>query len=229
LPPLRIKDTVFYGLGYCGQEIDNEMEELAKKIPRSPNTRNVLLMHVGIAGKMDAVPGVKLSSMNPLRQKIDYVGLGHFHLQFECDGWIFNPGSSEINSSIESQFTRGVYLVEFEENVKKPNSKSLPLINRRYYYKNLVLCSSLSNFDEMLAFILVQLQTDSKIPQINMNKDDRNIPVLFLILKGGLKWNFSESIQKKLHQIILQTVNVVDVKIINHIHRVSHSLDLFLQ
>jgi DNA repair exonuclease SbcCD nuclease subunit len=48
----------------------------------------------------------------PLREVVDYLALGHYHMQYEMDGWIFNPGSIEMISMNEYGLPKGFYHVK---------------------------------------------------------------------------------------------------------------------
>jgi DNA repair exonuclease SbcCD nuclease subunit len=45
----------------------------------------------------------------------DYVGLGHTHMHYEIDNWAFNPGSIEVTNISEFRETRGVFVVEVDD------------------------------------------------------------------------------------------------------------------
>jgi DNA repair exonuclease SbcCD nuclease subunit len=59
---------------------------------------------------------LRYADLRPLKDAgIDYLALGHIHKNYAVDGWVFNPGSVEANSIEESTYTRGVYLVEIDD------------------------------------------------------------------------------------------------------------------
>ena len=68
---------------------------------------------------MENVPGVKLDDIQPLRHRINYLALGHFHKQFILEDWIYNPGSTEAACSIDNSFKRGIFLAEISKKSEK--------------------------------------------------------------------------------------------------------------
>ena len=45
----------------------------------------------------------------------EYVGLGHTHMHYEIDNWAFNPGSIEVTNISEARESRGVFVVEVDD------------------------------------------------------------------------------------------------------------------
>jgi exonuclease SbcD len=77
----------------------------------------ILMFHHGLENQVARYAGaLRYSDLLPLKQAgVDYLALGHIHKQYDKEGWIFNPGSLEANNIEESRYTRGVYLVEINE------------------------------------------------------------------------------------------------------------------
>ena len=86
--------------------------------PDKSHTFNIFLQHFGIAGQMKNVPGKPYELIKNLRRKIHYLGLGHYHKGFEIEDWIFNPGSTEAVSAIETTFRRGIFHCEIYQNTQ---------------------------------------------------------------------------------------------------------------
>jgi DNA repair protein SbcD/Mre11 len=60
---------------------------------------------------------LRYQDLLPLQQAgVDYLALGHIHKHYALEGWIFNPGSLEANSTSgnQEQNPRGVYLVTLD-------------------------------------------------------------------------------------------------------------------
>ncbi|MBW4690858.1 MAG: DNA repair exonuclease [Lyngbya sp. HA4199-MV5] len=107
-------------LGSCwyGASAPNAIASLAgaiKTLPPAP-AHTVMLFHHGLEGQIARYQGaLRYTDLLPLKEAgVDYLALGHIHKHYTLEGWIFNPGSVEANNVEESQFDRGVYLVEID-------------------------------------------------------------------------------------------------------------------
>ncbi|MGB7248137.1 MAG: exonuclease SbcCD subunit D [Phormidesmis sp.] len=111
---VRVLGSNWYGAA-APQAIAQIAEALAD-LPPAPGP-SVLLFHHGLEGQIARYSGaLRYGEVLPLKKAgIDYLALGHIHKSYSEDGWIFNPGSIEANNVEESQFDRGAYLVEIDE------------------------------------------------------------------------------------------------------------------
>jgi DNA repair exonuclease SbcCD nuclease subunit len=88
----------------------------ALKAHRREGAFHILLLHTDVEGhQTHPIPALSIAALKDLRSVTDYVGLGHTHMHFEIDNWAFNPGSIEVTNISEYRETRGVYLVEVDE------------------------------------------------------------------------------------------------------------------
>src|SRR5437762_2734534 len=77
---------------------------------------HILMLHTDVEGhQTHPIPALSLDALNELKSVTDYVGLGHTHKHYEIDNWAFNPGSIEITNISEFRETRGVFLVEIDD------------------------------------------------------------------------------------------------------------------
>lgn len=104
------------GSNWYGAAAPRSIEQIAAAIEALPSgaTHTLMLFHHGLEGQIARYAGaLRYADLLPLKQAgVDYLALGHIHKNYEVEGWIFNPGSVEANSVEESQYERGVYLVE---------------------------------------------------------------------------------------------------------------------
>lgn len=107
---IQIKNVVVYGSRYLGEKPILQLSKFRKAIIKEKNLFNILLLHFGIEGQMENVPGINIEEILHLKHRIDYLALGHFHKQFILEEWIYNPGSSEATCSMDHSFKRGVFL-----------------------------------------------------------------------------------------------------------------------
>jgi DNA repair exonuclease SbcCD nuclease subunit len=107
------------GSNWYGAAAPRAIEQIAAamgELPEAPGP-SILLFHHGLEGQIARYSGaLRYSEVLPLKKAgVNYLALGHIHKNYSEDNWIFNPGSIEANNVEESQFDRGVYLVEIDQ------------------------------------------------------------------------------------------------------------------
>ncbi len=107
-----------FGVRYIGANTTSSIPRIAdelKKIEAEYGKKyTILMMHFGLEGqvKQSEAGEIPYSSLMPLKEVVDYLALGHYHMQYEMDGWIFNPGSIEMISMNEYGLPKGFYHVK---------------------------------------------------------------------------------------------------------------------
>lgn len=77
---------------------------------------HLLMLHTDVEGhQTHPIPALTVSTLKELKSVTDYVGLGHTHKHYEIENWAFNPGSIEITNISEFRETRGVFLVDVDD------------------------------------------------------------------------------------------------------------------
>jgi DNA repair exonuclease SbcCD nuclease subunit len=80
---------------------------------------HMLLLHTDVEGhQTHPIPALSIAALSQLKSVTDYVGLGHTHMHYEIDNWAFNPGSIEVTNISEFRETRGVFIVEVDDENK---------------------------------------------------------------------------------------------------------------
>ncbi len=103
-----------YGIKYYGAATAHLIEELAPQVERGPGEYTVMMLHAGMEGQVPRMHGgLTFAQLEPLRSAVDYVALGHIHKRLE-EGWVFNPGSTEINSMDEMDWPHGFFDVKVD-------------------------------------------------------------------------------------------------------------------
>ena len=75
---LKIDDINFYPVGYPGFMIDEALTKLSKKL--NPQEKNIVIVHTGISGSTDTLPGlVSTSILDLFKDKTIYIAGGHIH------------------------------------------------------------------------------------------------------------------------------------------------------
>jgi DNA repair protein SbcD/Mre11 len=104
------------GSYWYGSTAPKAIEQIAAGMAELPPTPypNILMFHHGMEGQISRYQGaLRYADVLPLKEAgVNYLALGHIHKNYEVEGWIFNPGSTEANSVEEASFDRGVYSVE---------------------------------------------------------------------------------------------------------------------
>ncbi|MEN9201911.1 MAG: DNA repair exonuclease [Thermostichus sp. DG02_2_bins_29] len=107
------------GSQWYGSAAPKSIEQLSaaiRQLPPGPE-RVVLMFHHGLEGQIARYQGaLRYSEVLPLREAgVGYLALGHIHKSYSEEGWVFNPGSLEANSTAEWDFERGAYRVRWGE------------------------------------------------------------------------------------------------------------------
>jgi len=227
---IRIKDVIIYGTRYLGQNPAEYLLKLKDGIIKDDDLFHILLQHFGIKGQMEKVPGVDYRRIQILKDKVNYLALGHFHLQFILDDWIFNPGSSEAACSSDFSFTRGIFLISITKNDTYTKSvKKIRLTNRTYRWEHIYFITEFRTKEKMYDYILQKLKKAFDLDK-NLNKNLSNIqtPVLFLLLKGKKPFYKYKLNNKELTQLICENLPVVDVRIYQKFSDFLKTLDTFI-
>lgn len=112
--PVRI-----LGVPHLGSHTASLIPRIAAEVPRD-RRYNVLMMHCGIHGQISGdTDSVAIGDFAPLKGKVDYVALGHYHKRFQIDGWIHNPGGTENRSISETRDPHGYVIVDVENGQTK--------------------------------------------------------------------------------------------------------------
>jgi DNA repair exonuclease SbcCD nuclease subunit len=107
-----------FGVRYIGANTSSSIMRIADEIKKIESEHGkkytILMMHFGLEGqvKQSEAGEIPYSSLMPLKEVVDYLALGHYHMQYEMDGWIFNPGSIEMISMNEYGLPKGFYHVK---------------------------------------------------------------------------------------------------------------------
>lgn len=106
-----VEGVRFYGLGYLGASSSKKLGLLQEAI--EPADFTVAMLHAGVDmfNDMD-MGGVSTADVNLLREKVDYVALGHVHGRYSVDDWMYNPGGLENWRPEECIKKKGYFLVD---------------------------------------------------------------------------------------------------------------------
>jgi len=132
---VRVYGIKYYGaatgkvFGLCADaltEMDHSNVEFA-----------ILMSHAGLEGQHPRYSGALThNDLAPLRERINYLALGHIHKPYTVDGWIYNPGSPETWNMEEVAWPeRGYYLVELQPGDDPDHQAELVIPPRRPFHR----------------------------------------------------------------------------------------------
>lgn len=234
---IQIKNAVIYGMSFFGSSTPELYPLIQKEINEEDDKFVILMMHFGIEGQDKRKKGYKMTKkLKKLHNKVDYLALGHFHIQYqlpEKDPWIHNPGSLEVNEItevIDLEKQRGIFVVEvFSDEENNYRARSIICENgptdekgyipNRKFLSNLVDISDSKSFEEAQLMVINRLrkvgipEASDSVPQL----EDLSIPVLYLTLKGQIGYSELEVDLNELRTRIDNTFEILGLKLNNQI------------
>ena len=114
---VELESIRIFGVKYLGSRTNSVIPQIANEIKQISAAQGekytILMMHFGMEGQagQDTAGEIPCSSLSPLKDAVNYLALGHYHMNYEFDGWVFNPGSVELISMNEYDKTKGFYHV----------------------------------------------------------------------------------------------------------------------
>lgn len=114
---IELDGVRIFGMKYLGSGTTSIIPQIANEIKQISAAQGqkytILMMHFGIEGHggQETSGELPYSSLMPLKEVVNYLALGHYHTNYEYDGWVFNPGSLEMISMNEYDQPKGFYHV----------------------------------------------------------------------------------------------------------------------
>lgn len=140
------------GFGYLGSAAEQRIEKLAQDIlPTDKPT--ILLLHAGINRLMNQdLSGIPKRALEPLKETVDYIALGHIHGRYEIEDWAFNPGAPEnVHIDEAKHAEKGCYVVEIDSNGKQ--IEFVPIAQRPVHFVSVDI-STWQADEELKAYVL---------------------------------------------------------------------------
>ena len=122
------------GMRYLGASTDRILPELASRIGQfgDDGAFTILVLHAGIEGMVPRVNAeLTVDAVEPLREQIDYLALGHLHKHYTAANVAFNGGSLETWALNEWGWERGLLHVDVDTSRPRPVSFRLIDVPRR--------------------------------------------------------------------------------------------------
>jgi DNA repair exonuclease SbcCD nuclease subunit len=172
---------------------------------------HILMLHTDVEGhQMHPIPALSLAALNELKQAVEYVGLGHTHKHYEIDNWAFNPGSIEITNITEFRETRGVFIVDVDDD----NRVSARHIEDYHFRPFQQLEFNVTGYDDPKAI------TDAAVDKVRVSgrpsEPDKPQPILELALRGQLGFPNSLLEIQKIRDQAREITGALHVRVKNH-------------
>lgn len=182
---IDINNVRIIGSRWYGASIDKMLPHYVNAIKELPSlTYQILLLHTGIKEYIpENYGGIAYNLLEPLKEHINYIALGHIHFNYEVNNWIYNPGSTE-SCSIDEYFDirgKGCYLVEINGNTHTvTHIKS----RMRKFFRIEIDTTYFKTPEELYGHIIDCFKNFKSENKLN----EQEQPVVELILKGSLNF-----------------------------------------
>ncbi len=212
---IAIKGINIYGVGYIGSQAGSHVSRIVEAV----NTKNkILLFHVGIWSFSPVEIGnIKPEEALPLAEVFDYVALGHGHKPYTVESddgrsYAFNPGSAECVNFGEERFSKGYYIVNYDDRgYRHEFCQTSP---RPMLVMSLNLEGAKSS-DEALK--MLEQQIKEQVAQLS----DMRQPLLEVKLTGRVAFHPFELGRERLRQTITEICNPLHIEIKNHLSLIT--------
>lgn len=203
----------FIGMPWYGGSTRIVLEAIVDELPQlswDGIRYGVLMAHTGIEGQMLDMPDMlRFEDVNPLREYIHYLALGHLHKPYEAPidaPWIYNPGAVENSSFDEARFSsKGAFVVTVDDDGKSEVRKRL--INGRPFRMVEFSITQYTDFDTLVYRLREMLEFEKNGWQ------DIQPPVVNLLLTGSLKFDRSRLNIEGLRQLAQDSLGCLLVRI----------------
>ncbi len=184
-----------FGSQWFGSSTNTAVPMLTEAIKE--NHRNgafhILMLHTDVEGhQTHPIPALTISALKELRSATDYVGLGHTHKHYEIENWAFNPGSIEVTNISEFKETRGVFVVEVDDE-NNVNARHIEDYRYRSFQRIPFEVTNIDDPKEITEGVLETVRKEARVAE-----NDKPAPIIEIILKGRL--GFPNSLLE--HQLI---------------------------
>lgn len=153
----------------------------AIKKNRRDGAFHILMLHTDVEGhQTHPLPALSLDALSQLKSVTDYVGLGHTHMHYEIDNWAFNPGSIEVTNIADYRETRGVFLVEVDEE-NNVTAQHIQDYRQRPFRRTIVDVTGAESTGEITRRAIEKVKTE-----IGGADADLPAPIVEITLRGQL-------------------------------------------
>ncbi|GFO97827.1 DNA repair exonuclease [groundwater metagenome] len=204
---IELDSVRIFGVRYLGSSTLSVIPQIAEEIKKisadNGEKYTILMMHFGLAGQMrwEAPGEIHYNSLIPLKEVVNYLAIGHYHMQYELDSWVFNPGSVEMTAMNEYGLPKGFY------HVRDSGTKLITPITRPVRRIKLDI-SSIATPEELYSNIDSRLDREPSTP---------SDPLIELLLYGSMNFPKSEISLDRIKGMLAEKFKPLwnDIKILN--------------
>jgi len=178
---------------------------------RREDAFHILMLHTDVEGhQVHPIPALSLSALKELKEAVEYVGLGHTHKHYEIDNWAFNPGSIEITNISEYRESRGVFLVNVDDQ-NNINARHIEDYHYRPFQQIPFDVGNCSDGGELTEGVLAKVRSEGRVAEPGEPK-----PIIEIALRGQLGFPNSLIQMQKIRDEAKALTDALHVRIKNH-------------
>ncbi|MCA1639148.1 MAG: hypothetical protein LC768_12585 [Acidobacteria bacterium] len=182
---------------------------------------HILMLHTDVEGhQTHPIPALTIANLKELKSVTNYVALGHTHKSFDIDNWAFNPGSLEITSIDEYRETRGVFLVEVDENLQV-SAQHIRDYKQRPFQRLSFDVSGYADTKDITEAVLEKVKREARVFNENL---DAMQPILEITLRGHLGFPNSNLELQKIREEAMKLTDALHVRLKNHSAPVEYAV-----
>ncbi len=183
----------------------------AIKGQRRDGAFHILMLHTDVEGhQMHPIPALSIAALNELKAAVEYVGLGHTHKHYEIDNWAFNPGSIEITNISEYRETRGVFIVEVDDENRVAARHVVDYHFRPFQQIGYEVSNAL-DAAEVTNKVLDTVRTEARVAELGKPR-----PIIEIALRGQLGFPNSLLEIQKIRDEARSITNALHIRVKNH-------------
>lgn len=148
---LDLAGVRIYGAGWFGASTARRLEIMGPLLEKNGFT--ILMLHAGINRMDEAFGMIDPERLAVIRDKVDYVALGHMHKRYEIDGYAYNAGALENWDLAEERHgdQKGYWLVEVSGGKFTPMPRT---VRRRHVHAATFQCDGLTTLGDVLEGVI---------------------------------------------------------------------------
>ena len=183
----------------------------AIKENRRDGAFHILMLHTDVEGhQMHPIPALSIDALKELKSAVEYVGLGHTHKHYEIDNWAFNPGSIEITNISEFRETRGVFIVEVDDE-NHVSARHIEDYHYRPFQQITFPVTGYSDAKDITADVLEKVRGEARVAEPGKPQ-----PIIEISFAGQLGFPNSLLEMQKIRDEAKSMTGALHVRIKNH-------------
>ena len=180
---------------------------------------HILMLHTDVEGhQTHPIPALSVSALKELKSVTGYVGLGHTHMHYEIDNWAFNPGSVEVTNISEFRETRGVFIVEVDED-NQVSARHIQDYRQRPFQRLRFEVDGIADTKEITEGVLNKVRNEARVAE-----EGQPSPIIEITLLGRLGIPNSLLEMTKMRDETQKLTGALHVRIKNHSSPVEYAV-----